>query len=130
MIVVDASVMVPALADDGTDGDSARARLRGERLAAPHVIDLEVASTWRRMASAGELGPRRVDLALSDLLALRLERVSHGPLLRRCWDLRANVGIYDAAYVALAKAMDTTLLTADGRLAAAPGVRCSIEVLT
>jgi predicted nucleic acid-binding protein len=82
------------------------------------------------MASAGELGPRRVDLALSDLLALRLERVPHGALLRRCWDLRANMSIYDAAYVALAEALATTLLTADGQLAAGPGVRCSIEVLT
>jgi len=35
VLVVDASVLVVALADDGTDGDSARARLRGERLAIP-----------------------------------------------------------------------------------------------
>jgi predicted nucleic acid-binding protein len=129
VIVVDASVVVPALADDGPDGDSARSRLRGERLAAPHVIDLEVASAWRRLSSAGDLEPRRVDLALADLAALRLQRVPHGRLLRRCWELRDNLSIYDAAYVALAEAMETTLLTADGRLAAAPSTGCAIEVL-
>lgn len=128
MIVVDASVVVTALGDDGPDGDAARTRLRGERLAAPHLIDLEVASAWRRLAAAGHLPPRRVELALADLLALRLERVPHGSLLRRCWELRDNLTIYDSAYVALAEALEATLLTADARLAGAPGCRCPIEL--
>ena len=78
VIVVDASVVVTALADDGADGDLARERLRGERLVAPHVIDLEVVSAWRRLAAAGAIDDRRFALALADLLALRLERVGHG----------------------------------------------------
>ena len=130
MIVVDASVIVTALADDGNDGDRVRQRLREERLVAPHVIDLEVASAWRRLAAAGALDERRVGLALADLLALRLERVGHGPLLGRCWELRTTLTIYDVAYVALAEALDTTLLTADRRLADAPGSRCAVEVLS
>lgn len=129
MIVVDASVVVTALADDGPDGDAARARLRNERLTAPQVIDLEVVSAWRRLAATGALDDRRATLALDDLQALRLERVPHGPLLHRCWELRANLTIYDAAYVALAEALDVALLTADRRLAAAPGARCRFEVL-
>ena len=129
MIVVDASVVVTALADDGHDGDRSRHRLRGERLLAPHVIDLEVASAWRRLADTGRMDERRVELALADLRALRLERVGHGPLLGRCWELRANLTVYDAAYVALAEALDTALLTADRRLAEAPGARCVVEVL-
>lgn len=129
MIVVDASVVVTALADDGPDGDSVRRRLRSERLAAPHVIDLEVASALRRMAAAGDLEPRRAELAMADLLELRLERVPHRQLLRRCWELRDNLTVYDAAYVALAEALGTKLLTADTRLARAPGSRCAVEVL-
>jgi predicted nucleic acid-binding protein len=129
VIVVDASVVVTGLADDGADGDRVRQRLRGERLVAPHVIDLEVASAWRRLAAAGALDARRVELALADLLALRLERVGHGPLLGRCWELRTNLTVYDAAYVALAEALDATLLTADRRLAAAPGIGCTVEVM-
>ena len=82
----------------------------------------------RRRRSAGDV--RRVELALTDLLALRLERVGHGPLLGRCWELRSNLTIYDAAYVALAEALEITLLTADRRLADAPGILCTVEVLT
>jgi predicted nucleic acid-binding protein len=129
VIVVDASVVVTALADDGRDGDLARLRLRGERLVAPHVIDLEVVSAWRRLAAVGAMDDRRVALALEDLIALRVERVGHGSLLRRCWELRTNITVYDAAYVALAEALEVTLLTADRRLSDAPGCHCPIEVL-
>jgi len=127
VIVVDASVIVTALADDDADGALARRRLRGERLAAPHLIDLEVTSAWRRLVASGVLDERRAELALDDLAVLRLERVSHTPLLGRCWDLRSTLTAYDASYVALAEALDVPLLTADRRLA--PGVRCTIEVL-
>jgi predicted nucleic acid-binding protein len=130
VIVVDASVVVTALADDGRDGDQARLRLRGERLAAPHLIDLEVISAWRRMVAAGDLDDRRAGLALADLAVLRLERVAHGRLLPRCWELRANLTIYDAVYVALAEMLRATFVTADARLAHAPGSRCPIEVLS
>lgn len=129
MIVVDASVVVSALADDGPDGDQARSRLRGERLVAPYLIDVEVTSAWRRLAAAGDLDGRRVELAIADLLSVRVDRVRHEPLLRRCWELRSNLTVYDAVYVALAEALDVTLLTADKRLANAPGTRCTVEVL-
>jgi predicted nucleic acid-binding protein len=130
LIVVDASMVVTALADDGPEGDRARARLKGERLAAPHLIDIEVTSAWRRLVSLGELDDRRAQLAMSDLLALRLDRVPHGPLLRRCWELRENFTIYDGAYVALAEILEVTLLTLDSRINKAPGLRCPVEVLT
>jgi len=129
VIVVDASTIVTGLADDGPDGDRVRARLSNERLAAPHVIDLEVVSAWRRLVAAGALDERRAQLALDDLDALRLVRAPHTPLLARCWELRRNLTIYDAAYIALAELMAITLLTGDARLAAAPGVRCDVEVL-
>jgi predicted nucleic acid-binding protein len=130
MIVVDASVIVTALADDGDDGDRVRDRLRGERLTAPHLIDLEVVSAWRRLAAAGQLDDRRVALAMTDLGALRIERAPHQPLVGRCWELRSNLTVYDASYVALAEALDAVLLTGDRRLAEAPGVRCSVEVMS
>ena len=129
MLVVDASILVVALADDGADGDRARHRLRGEALAAPELIDLEVASVLRRQSAAGRLDDRRARLCLSDLSELALQRARHLPLLARCWDLRGNVTIYDTAYVALAELLAATLLTADERLARATGPRCAIEVL-
>jgi predicted nucleic acid-binding protein len=96
----------------------------------PTLIDIEVASAWRRLVSLGELGDRRAQLAMSDLLGLRLDRVPHGPLLWRCWELRENFTIYDAAYVVLAEILEVTLLTLDSRIKKAPGLRCPVEVLT
>lgn len=129
MIVVDASVVVAALADDGADGRAARQRLVSDRLAAPQLIDVEVLAAWRRLASAGKLGEQRAELARADLRALPIERVPHGPLLERMWELRANLTTYDAAYVALAETLRAPLVTVDTKLAGAPGPRCAIEVL-
>lgn len=130
MLVVDASILAVALADDGQDGDKARARLRGEEMAAPELIDLEVASVLRGRLAGGHLDTRRAELALTDLVDIPVQRAPHRPLLARCWELRANLTVYDAAYVALAEALDSDLLTGDTRLAKAPGPRCRIEVLS
>ena len=129
MLVVDASVLVTALGDDDRDGDLARARLRGERLLAPEVVDLEVASVLRRQLLAGLVDERRARLALTDLRRLRMRRVPHRGLLERCWELRSNVTVYDAAYVAVAEAAGAVLLTGDGPLSRAPGLRCRVEVV-
>ena len=129
MIVVDASVLATALGDDGPDGDRARTRLRGERLSAPELVDLEVASVLRRRVQGGEVDIRRAALALTDLAAMPLRRAPHRPLLARCWELRDNLTIYDASYVALAEALDVTLLTGDGWLARAPAPRCRVDML-
>lgn len=130
MIVVDASVLAAALSDDGTSGDRSRARLLPESLTAPELVDLEVASVLRGRTISGKLPVRRGELALEDLDALPLERVSHRHLLARCWELRANLTVYDAAYVALAELIDAPLITADARIGRAPGIRCTVEILT
>lgn len=129
MLVVDASVLAVALADDGPDGDHARTRMRGQVLAAPELVDLEVASVLRRQNLAGAIDVRRAGLALADLAALPLQRAPQLPLLPRCWELRENLTVYDAAYIALAEALEATLITGDRRLARANGPRCDIEVL-
>ena len=128
MLVVDASVLVVALADDGSDGDGVRRRLTGEEITAPEIIDLEVTSVLRKQVASGSVALRRADLALADLIELPLRRVPHLALLPRCWDLRQHLTTYDAAYVALAEILQVPLLTADSRLANAPGLRCAIEV--
>lgn len=129
MIVVDASVLAVALGDDGPDGDRARARLRGEVLAAPHLVYLEVGSVWRRLVAAGAMDLRRAALALVDLYELPIRRADHLDLLPRCWELRSDLRMYDAAYVALAEVFETTLVTADARIKKASGLRCNIDVL-
>jgi predicted nucleic acid-binding protein len=129
LIVVDASVLVTALADDGFDGDRFRSRLAGERLGAPHLVDVEVVAAWRRLAAAGLLDERRAAFARDDLRSLPIARFPHDALLDRCWALRATLTVYDAVYVALAELIDVPLLTADAKLASTPGPACAIEVL-
>jgi predicted nucleic acid-binding protein len=130
LIVSDASVIAPALGDDGADGDRARARLAGEQIAVPALVDLEVTSVLRRAVLSGGMDDRRAAQALADLVALPLRRAWHTPLLPRVWELRANLTPYDAAYVALAEALKSPLITADARLARAAGPRCEIELLS
>ena len=128
MIVTDASFLVVALADDGDDGAEARARLRGEELAAPHLADLEVTSVLRRSVAAGSVTAQRAYLALQDLSDLDVERVAHTSLLPRVWELRGNYTAYDASYVALAELFQAPLLTCDAKMAAGSGARCVFEV--
>jgi predicted nucleic acid-binding protein len=130
VIVVDASVLLTALLDDGSDGDEARAHLRGESLTAPELIDLEILSAVRGLNLAGKLTSRRAEVALRDLTDLPLKRVAHGPLVGRCWDLRDNLTPYDAAYVALAEAIAAPLVTADRGLAQTPGARCEMRLIS
>lgn len=129
VLVIDASVLVRALADDGPDGDTARGRLRGQPAAAPELVDLETASVIRRLLQGGHLDVRRAELALTDLVELPLRRVRHRRLLARCWELRHNLTVYDASYVAVAELLDAVLVTADAWLAAAPGLRCEVDLL-
>ncbi len=130
MIVVDASILANALADDGADGATARHRLTGASpLAAPDLIDVETVAVLRKRWIAGDLTDQRFSDAIEDLEDLDLTRYRMLPLMRRAFELRANVTVYDATYVALAERLDCTLLTADQRLATAPTIACSVEVL-
>ncbi|MGH3943052.1 MAG: type II toxin-antitoxin system VapC family toxin [Pseudonocardiaceae bacterium] len=129
MIVVDASVLAPALSDDSDEGDYLRQRLRGQTLAAPELIDLEVQSVLGSGVRRGLLDERRARLAWSDLASAPLRRAPHRPLLPRAWELRDNLTTYDAAYVALAEILDGILLTVDSKLAHAPGIRCEVELI-
>lgn len=129
MIVVDASVIVAALGSDDPNALAARALVSEESLAAPHLLDLEAVATWRKLTAAGRLDERRAEIARSALRDLPIRRVPHTGLMERCWELRHNVTVYDAAYVALAEALEVPLVTADRRLAGATGPRCRFEVL-
>lgn len=130
MIVVDASVLSVALGDDAIDGAAARAAIAGHTLTAPELLDLEVVSVWRRQVAAGRMTPARAELAIADLVAIPIRRVSHRALMDRCWELRQTVTVYDAAYIALAETLAVPLLTADARLSRSPGLRCRVELLT
>ena len=128
MLVVDASVLAPAIVDAGTDGTTLRARLRGETLAGPDLLRIQVLAVIRKGLIAGTLTTKQADAGVDDLLDLPLSVFPSAPLLRRAWALRANATAYDACYLALAEALDCALLTADIRLAHAPGATCTVEL--
>lgn len=130
MIVVDASVLANALGDDEADGHFARDELRAAGdLTAPDLIDVEAMAVLRKRWLARYISDERFDAAVTDLQGWGFERVPTLRLVRRAYELRANVTTYDATYVALAEALGCELLTADQRLAAATGPRCLIRVL-
>jgi predicted nucleic acid-binding protein len=129
VLVVDASVLAPALADAGDDGRRFRDRFHGESIVGPDLLRIEVTSVLRRHASRGQLTAEQADAAMSDLLAFPITVFPTASLLRRAWELRPNLTPYDACYVALAEAVECVLITADRRLANASGPRCRIETL-
>ncbi len=101
----------------------------GESLHAPHLLDVEVIQVLRRFAVAGAISAIRGSEAIEDLGALPLRRYPHEALLPRAWELRNNVTAYDAVYVALAEALDATLLTRDRKLAVAAGLNAQVELV-
>lgn len=130
MIVVDASALLETLLQmPAASAVEARLFAADQTLHAPHLLDLEVAQVVRRFAASGQIGEDRGRIALADLADLPLRRYPHDFLLQRIWDLRDNLTAYDAAYVALAEALDSPLLTRDRRLAAAPGHHARIELV-
>ena len=129
MIVVDASVLANVIGDDGTDGRRARSELRVAEVAAPDLVDVETVAVLRKRWLAGALSERRFAIAIGDLEDLDVNRYPALALMRRAFELRANVTAYDAAYVALAEGLGCELLTGDGRLANAPGIRCAIRLM-
>ncbi len=130
MIVVDASAVLEVLLRTPAARTLAGRLLDpSQTLHAPHLLDVEVAQVVRRYAASGEIDGERGRMALADLADLPLRRYPHDLLLPRIWELRANLTAYDAAYVALAEALDAPLLTRDKRLAAAPGHTARIELV-
>ena len=130
MIVVDASVLIAALASRGSHGITARRRLfEDANLHAPHLIDIEIISAVRQLQVGERIKARRATDALADLSDLALIRHPHWPFTERIWELRSNLTPYDAVYVALAEALGCPFVTGDRRIARAPGIGCAVEVL-
>ncbi len=84
MIVVDASVVIAALLDDG----DARKMLTTERLAVPHLVDVEVAHVLRRQVMTASIAAGDAQRALRHWSMLGVDRYPAVGLLDRVWELR------------------------------------------
>ncbi|GAA4998482.1 type II toxin-antitoxin system VapC family toxin [Kitasatospora paranensis] len=128
MIVVDASALVLALADEGERGAEARAELaRDGAWAAPQHVLIEVMQSLRGLYLARQVSAERVAEIAAGLPALEIDRLDVTPLLGRIWELKDNLTPDDAAYVAVAEQLGAPLVTADLRLMRASGPRCEIR---
>lgn len=129
MNVVDASVLVEYLTGGENEEAAGHAIGRERWVWAPALVDAEVGNALRRQVRAKVLTARKAHAALDDLLAMRLQRVEHRFLVERAWQLRENVSFYDGLYVALAEAAGVPLLTLDGKLTRASGLRTEVELI-
>ena len=127
MIVVDSSAMVDALVGDPANPDLL-ALLADEDLHAPALLDFEVAGALRGHTLGGRLDPARLEAAVADFAAFRIERHHMTSLLGPMLDLREDFTVYDAAYLVLAQALQAPVVTADAKLQEA--TRLGITVLT
>jgi predicted nucleic acid-binding protein len=125
VIVVDASAALAALLHAGR----LRTLLSEQQLHVPHLADLEVASGLRRLVLARAVTAAQGWAALASWRQMGVYRHPATTLLERVWELRNSLSAYDASYVALAEGLGCGLVTADGRLGRAPGVRCPITLV-
>jgi predicted nucleic acid-binding protein len=130
VIVVDASALLEFLLQTPL-GSRVEARLFRDQdeFHSPHLADVEVTQGLRRLVRTGEVSPGRAADAIADLADLDIQRHPHLDFLARAWKLRENITAYDAMYIALAEALDATLVTCDAPLAKAPSHRAHIEVI-
>jgi predicted nucleic acid-binding protein len=130
LIVVDASAALELLLRT-EKGIKVQERVldSAESLHAPHLIDIEVTQTLRRLVILKEITAVRGKQALEDHLAVNFKRAEHKDLLERVWSLRDSITAYDAAYVVLAEILDSPLITCDAKLARSHGHKARIELI-
>lgn len=112
--VADASVVVAFLAGEASAAEDA-ALTGGADV--PSLMDVEVTHALRGLLRGGKIDVGAAATARADLAYLNLVRHVDTALLPRAWELRDVCTTYDALYVALAEALDATLVTRDERLA-------------
>ena len=122
--VLDASVIVDLLLRD------AATLPEGYAFVAPAHLDAEVLSALARLWRAMTLSSQAVDDMLAGLAELAVERVPLPPLLATAFEMRENVTQRDSLYVALARRLESVLVTRDDRLASACRHHALCGVLT
>jgi len=126
--VVDSSVLVAALVDDGEDGRWSEISIGRDALVAPELLLVESSNILRRLERAGIISNIEANAAHSDLLQLDVELFPFAPFAERVWALRGNLTGYDAWYVAVAERFECPLLTLDRKLSRATGPICEFLI--
>jgi predicted nucleic acid-binding protein len=118
-LLLDASALVElVIAGEhraGADALLERYRSGTVLVSAAHGL-VEATSALRRMTHLGALSADDGRQAIDWLVDLDIALDAPAPRMRRMWALRDRMSAYDAAYAAAAEALDTPLITTDGRL--------------
>lgn len=128
--MLDASAYAEALTAATPLGAAVRQALAGRvRWHAPAMFPAEVTSAVRGLVLGGHLEASRAERALRRLAQSRFHLHPFAPYAERVWELRDNLTVYDAWYIAVAEALGAELVTTDGRLAGASGIRCDVRLV-
>ncbi|WP_053204474.1 type II toxin-antitoxin system VapC family toxin [Jiangella muralis] len=83
---------------------------------------VEVAKVIRRDVLRGDLTDTQAGQLVTGLVRWPLNVARVAPLISDAWTMRHTITIHDGLYVALARHIGATLVTADRKLAKAPGM--------
>ena len=121
--------MIELLAAKTQTGDAVARRVTAaQTLYAPYVLDGEVITALLGLMRGRKISEQEADAALCNYRAFPVDRQDVLPLWPRLKSLHANLSAYDAQYVALAEALDVSLITADARIKRSGVARCEVEV--
>ncbi len=127
--VIDASALIHGLLPVAGGAASRRRLLVNTFWHAPHLIDAECGHVLRRTVRRNEISAEEGRICLQAAAAIIDMHYDHCRLAAIAWSLRDRLSFYDALYVALAVRLDLPLVTADRRLANAPGLPCAVELV-
>ena len=130
MIVLDASTISFALLDEGPTGDRCRAALGADpQWVVPEHWLIEVLSVIRGNLIGGKIAAAHAEDAAAAATEMNPIVAPTRIIASRIWELRNNLTTYDAAYAATAEQYRCALVTTDGRLARATGIRCPVTLI-
>ena len=129
ILVTDASVIVDLLGRFAVEPIETALFSGGSQLVAPELLDIEVLHTLRKLETTEAIPANRRARLLDDFRALPIRRFRHAALWQDVWQSKRNLTAYDACYVALARLLDATLVTRDGRIARSPDTGIDVEVV-
>jgi len=131
VIVLDASAVSFALLDEGAIGDRCRAALRADsQWVVPEHWLIEVLSVIRGNLIGGKIAAAHAADAAAAAAEMNPVVAQTRVIASRIWELRDNLTTYDAAYAATAEHYRCALVTTDGRLARATGIRCPVTLIS
>ena len=123
--MVDASAVIALLVEPAAESAPIRDRIVGTGEAnAPHLLDVEVTSAFRRLVRQGRIGAARCHRALHTFLDLPIVRFPHSPLVGRIWGCGTGCPLTTPPTSPLPRDWEPRCSPGDLRLLAAGGHRC------